>query len=44
MKTIKILFIVVALAAMASSCGIFKKDCNCPHFGMKKPDPKVYNA
>nr|WP_294946191.1 hypothetical protein [uncultured Mucilaginibacter sp.] len=44
MKTIKMLFIALVVAAVASSCGIFKKDCNCPHFGMKKTEPKVYNV
>lgn len=25
--------LVVAICFMVSSCGIFKKGCNCPHFG-----------
>jgi len=24
-----------------SSCGIFKKGCNCPHFGKVKPDVRM---
>jgi hypothetical protein len=35
MKKIKILLLFVAMAALAS-CGIFKKDCGCPHFGKAK--------
>jgi hypothetical protein len=32
MKKIKITAALVICIAL-SSCGIFKKDCNCPHFG-----------
>jgi hypothetical protein len=35
--------IVLGLIALlgATSCGIFKKDCNCPHFGKIKTPPKA---
>jgi hypothetical protein len=33
MKKNKVILFVACIAMMASSCGIFKKDCNCPHFG-----------
>lgn len=36
MKKTKYLLILVAIASL-SSCGIFKKDCGCPHFGKTKP-------
>jgi hypothetical protein len=32
MKKVKYLIILIAAASL-SSCGIFKKDCGCPHFG-----------
>jgi len=32
MKKISVM-LVVALCFTLSSCGIFKKGCNCPHFG-----------
>ncbi len=32
MKKVKYLVILIAAASL-SSCGIFKKDCGCPHFG-----------
>jgi Phr family secreted Rap phosphatase inhibitor len=31
MKKIKYLLLALAVTGI-SSCGIFKKDCNCPHF------------
>ncbi|WP_292941462.1 hypothetical protein [Mucilaginibacter sp. 44-25] len=33
MKNVKYLCALVVLLAATSSCGIFKKDCGCPHFG-----------
>jgi len=36
MKKIKYLIAAIALAGL-SSCGIFKKDCGCPHFGKNLP-------
>ncbi|MFI5160851.1 MAG: hypothetical protein ACHQHN_06215 [Sphingobacteriales bacterium] len=36
MKKIKYLLILIAIASL-SSCGIFKKDCGCPHFSKNKP-------
>ncbi|MES2376610.1 MAG: hypothetical protein V4553_08525 [Bacteroidota bacterium] len=35
--------IILALVAIlgTTSCGIFKKDCNCPHFGKVKTPPKA---
>ncbi|WP_186461794.1 hypothetical protein [Mucilaginibacter pallidiroseus] len=38
MKRSKLLILVAAITVFASSCGIFKKDCNCPHFGKIKVD------
>ncbi|HEY4197217.1 MAG TPA: hypothetical protein VGM63_16860 [Mucilaginibacter sp.] len=35
MKPIKYLLLLIAIASL-SSCGIFKKDCGCPHFGKIK--------
>jgi len=32
MKKAKYILLLIAIAAL-SSCGIFKKDCGCPHFG-----------
>lgn len=32
MKKIKLITATV-LCVVLSSCGIFKKDCGCPHFG-----------
>jgi hypothetical protein len=36
MKRAKYILIIV-VAASLSSCGIFKKDCGCPHFGKNIP-------
>lgn len=36
MKKIKYI-LLVAVIAVLSSCGIFKKDCHCPHFSKTKP-------
>lgn len=44
MKVFRCVVIAVVGAVILSSCGLFKKDCNCPHFGMKKTPVKVYNA
>jgi len=43
---IKSSFILVGLAVLlsATSCGIFKKDCGCPHFGKIKAQPKPNEA
>jgi hypothetical protein len=35
MRKVKYLVIIAAIASL-SSCGIFKKDCHCPHFGKNK--------
>jgi len=39
-------FIIVGVLALISlsSCGIFHKDCGCPHFGMNKTAPARANA
>ena len=39
-------FILLGLAVVlsAASCGIFKKDCGCPHFGKIKAQPKHVEA
>jgi len=31
-----ILFVAAVMLMSISSCGIFKKSCNCPHFGKVK--------
>lgn len=36
MRRIKYLFIIAAASLGLSGCGIFKKGCGCPHFGMVK--------
>ncbi|MBC7399470.1 MAG: hypothetical protein H7289_05960 [Mucilaginibacter sp.] len=38
--------IILGLVAVigTTSCGIFKKDCNCPHFGKVKTPPKAGQA
>jgi hypothetical protein len=36
MKTIKYLSVALILTIALSSCGLFKKDCNCPHFSNAK--------
>jgi hypothetical protein len=43
---IKIKFILFGLAMLlsATSCGIFKKDCGCPHFGKVKTQSKPNQA
>ncbi len=41
MKKFKLL-ITAALLMSLSSCGLFKKDCSCPHFSKLKPTPKFY--
>jgi len=35
MKRVKYILVVIAIVSL-SSCGIFKKDCGCPHFGKIK--------
>jgi hypothetical protein len=35
MKKIKYIIALLAIIGL-SSCGIFKKDCGCPHFGKSK--------
>lgn len=35
MRKVKYLVILAAIVSL-SSCGIFKKDCHCPHFGKIK--------
>jgi hypothetical protein len=32
MKKARYLFLLIAIATL-SSCGLFRKDCHCPHFG-----------
>ncbi|MBB5397466.1 hypothetical protein HDC91_003533 [Mucilaginibacter sp. AK015] len=34
MKTVKYVIAVLVITVTLSSCGLFKKDCNCPHFGL----------
>ncbi|MFD2872847.1 hypothetical protein ACFS5N_10240 [Mucilaginibacter ximonensis] len=43
---IKTKFILVGLGLLlsATSCGIFKKDCGCPHFGKIKAPAKTNQA
>jgi hypothetical protein len=36
MKKIRYIILAAAIAGL-SSCGIFKKDCHCPHFSKNKP-------
>ncbi|MFD0766184.1 hypothetical protein ACFQZI_15080 [Mucilaginibacter lutimaris] len=33
MKKVKYILAVAMLTVGLTSCGLFKKDCNCPHFG-----------
>lgn len=43
----KAYLVVVVLAVMSlSSCGLFHKSCNCPHFGnnLKKSSPAATMA
>jgi len=42
MKKVKYLVILIAATSL-SSCGIFKKDCGCPHFGKVSAHTKVNN-
>ncbi|MDB5024086.1 MAG: hypothetical protein JWP78_1841 [Mucilaginibacter sp.] len=35
MKKTRYVFLLIAVASL-SSCGIFKKDCHCPHFSKIK--------
>ena len=44
MKAFKVVLIALVVAAALSSCGIFKKDCGCPHFGLRKLPAKVDRA
>jgi len=44
MKAFKVGLIAIIAAAVLSSCGLFKKDCGCPHFGMKRLPAKVDRA
>ncbi|WP_262511264.1 hypothetical protein [Mucilaginibacter terrenus] len=44
MKTAKIILLGILATVVVSSCGIFKKDCGCPHFGARKPTQKVYRS
>jgi hypothetical membrane protein len=36
MKKIKYLILAITAVSLAS-CGIFKKDCHCPHFSNNHP-------
>ena len=40
MKKVKYTIALLAIIGL-SSCGIFKKDCGCPHFGKNKPAAKT---
>jgi len=42
MKKIKYLIILIAAVSL-SSCGIFKKDCGCPHFSHIKRAKQIEN-
>jgi hypothetical protein len=42
-KLIKISAVAVMIFSL-SSCGIFKKDCGCPHFGTVKQAVKANQA
>ncbi|OOQ57646.1 hypothetical protein BC343_12650 [Mucilaginibacter pedocola] len=44
MKLFKYFVILLAGSALLSSCGLFKKDCGCPHFGMRKATVSVNRA
>jgi hypothetical protein len=37
MKKIKYVTAALVLTIIYSSCGVFKTDCHCPHFGSLKP-------
>ena len=42
MLKVKIVLLSGAIILGTTSCGIFKKDCNCPHFGkMKSVQPTM---
>ena len=36
MKKSKLILLGAIIVVSFSSCGIFKKDCGCPHFGKAK--------
>ncbi|HWD88662.1 MAG TPA: hypothetical protein VG367_11090 [Mucilaginibacter sp.] len=40
MKKIKYIILGIIIAGL-SSCGIFKKDCGCPHFGKNIPASNI---
>ncbi|MGY4538728.1 hypothetical protein ACVW0P_003150 [Mucilaginibacter sp. UYNi724] len=40
MKQVKYTLAIATVTIVLSSCGIFKKDCNCPHFSHLKPSVK----
>jgi len=44
MKINKIAITGLLAAALLSSCGLFKKDCNCPHFSKVTAPSKTHNA
>ena len=37
MKKVRIIFAALLLTVVFSSCGLFKKDCHCPHFSRVSP-------
>jgi hypothetical protein len=41
MKKIKYFFILAITMISLSSCGIFKKDCHCPHFSKTVSPPRA---
>jgi hypothetical protein len=43
MKKIKYLVILITVVSL-SSCGIFKKDCGCPHFGKTNHKKLIENV
>ncbi|HTE01688.1 MAG TPA: hypothetical protein VK668_20510 [Mucilaginibacter sp.] len=42
MKKIKYILLLMLIASL-SSCGLFKKNCNCPHFSKVNttPNPQI---
>jgi len=40
MKKIKYILLAAVIASI-SSCGIFKKDCHCPHFSKNNPAGQI---
>gem|GEM_PF-2214914 len=36
MRKLKYILVLLGAFTVISSCSIFKKNCNCPHFGMQK--------